>query len=113
MLLLGAGSNISQAVAENFEAEGYRVAIAARRIEDGYDTTERWSYKVDLNKPHTVVDLFTKVTKDIGIPSVVVYNGKEVGVAPPIALFKLTCLCFRRIYQHTNWSSLATVLTLS
>jgi NADP-dependent 3-hydroxy acid dehydrogenase YdfG len=35
MLLLGAGSNISQAVAEKFEAEGYRVAIAARRIEDG------------------------------------------------------------------------------
>lgn len=74
MLLLGSGSNIGQAVANKFEAAGYRVAIAARSIEERHDSTERWSYKIDLNKPDTVADLFVKVSKDIGIPSVVIYN---------------------------------------
>ncbi len=76
MLLLGTGSNIGQAVANKFEAVGYRVAIAARSIEEHHTSTDRWSYKIDLNKPDTVADLFGKVWKDIGIPNVVIYNGK-------------------------------------
>ena len=56
MLLLGSGSNIGQAVANKFEAVGYRVALAARSIEERHDSADRWSYKLDLNKPDSVED---------------------------------------------------------
>jgi NAD(P)-dependent dehydrogenase (short-subunit alcohol dehydrogenase family) len=77
MLLLGSGSNIGQAVARKFEAGGYSVAIAARSLSDRKVSDRRWSYRIDLSNPNTVADVFAKVTNDIGIPNVVVFNGKE------------------------------------
>ena len=36
----------------------------------------RMELHVDLAQPETVPDLFTKVRRELGTPSVVVYNGK-------------------------------------
>lgn len=75
LLLLGAGANIGQAVEKKFLNSGYRVAIAARSLQERHPSPDIWSYKIDLNKPNDVVELFSKVSKDIGIPNVVIYNG--------------------------------------
>jgi NAD(P)-dependent dehydrogenase (short-subunit alcohol dehydrogenase family) len=80
MLLLGSGSNIGQAVARKFEAGGYNVAIAARSLPDRKVSDKRWSYTIDLSNPNAVAETFAKVTNDIGIPNVVVYNGKEASI---------------------------------
>ncbi|KAH7381120.1 putative short chain type dehydrogenase [Cadophora sp. MPI-SDFR-AT-0126] len=74
MLLLGAGANIGKAVATKFASSGYEVATAARSLEDGQPSPGRWTYKIDLNKPNGVADLFSKVSSQVGIPSVVIYN---------------------------------------
>lgn len=78
LLLLGYGANIGQAAAQKFEAAGFRVAIAARSLSEEKISDQRWSYPVDLAHPKAVADLFAKTTKDIGIPSVVIYNGNIV-----------------------------------
>lgn len=76
LLLLGSGSNIGQAVAKKFLAGGYHVASAARSLTDRKISNQEWSYKADLSDTSAVEDLFAKVSKDIGIPNVVIYNGK-------------------------------------
>lgn len=78
LLLLGAGSNIGQAVSKKFLAGGYHVALAARSLPDRKISNQEWSYKLDLSNPSAVEDLFAKVSKDVGIPSVVIFNGMVV-----------------------------------
>ncbi|PVH79947.1 NAD(P)-binding protein [Cadophora sp. DSE1049] len=74
VLLLGAGANIGKAVATKFASSGFNVATAARSLEDGQLSPGRWTFKIDLTKPNSVADLFTKVSNQVGIPSVVIYN---------------------------------------
>jgi NAD(P)-dependent dehydrogenase (short-subunit alcohol dehydrogenase family) len=78
LLLLGYGANIGHAAAKKFEAGGFHVAIAARSLSEEKVSDQRWSYPIDLAHPKAVTDLFAKTTKDIGIPSVVIYNGNVV-----------------------------------
>ena len=75
VLLLGAGANVGEAVAKKFEAAEYIVALASRKSEERQHSATRWSYKIDLDRPEEVGGLFAKISKDIGIPSVVIYNG--------------------------------------
>lgn len=77
ILILGAGPNIGQAVARTFASEGYKVALAARSLKEEDSTDAQLNIKADFSKPEEVVDIFTKVRKALGIPSVVVYNGKS------------------------------------
>jgi NAD(P)-dependent dehydrogenase (short-subunit alcohol dehydrogenase family) len=76
LLLLGAGPNVGQAVSKKFQANGYRVALAARSLSDRKVSDHEWSYKIDLGNPSAIERLFSKVSKEVGIPNVVVYNGK-------------------------------------
>lgn len=78
ILLLGAGSNIGQSVANKFEAAGYRVAVAARRQQDKQISSDRWSYNADLSRPESVAGVFDKVSRDVGVPSVVIYNAASL-----------------------------------
>lgn len=86
VLLLGAGKNIGEAVAKKFGGGGFNVALAARSLHDAQNSTGRWSYKVDLSRPAEVAELFAKVSKEIGIPNVVIYNGMLS--CPLIMLFR-------------------------
>lgn len=76
LLLLGYGPNIGHAVAKRFAAQGYKVAIASRSLQDETFNEEGWmQLQVDLSSPETLPAVFAKVIKQLGIPSVVVYNG--------------------------------------
>lgn len=77
ILVLGAGPNIGQAVARTFASKGYKVALAGRSLKEGDSTDNQLNIKSDFANTDDVVDAFTRVRKVLGIPSVVVYNGKS------------------------------------
>lgn len=76
LLLLGAGSNIGQAVSKKFQASGYCVALASRSLPDRRVSDQEWSYKIDLSNPSAIESLFSKISEEVGIPNIVVYNGR-------------------------------------
>lgn len=83
ILILGYGPNIGHAIADRFGAQGYKVAIASRSLPDETLNEEGWlQLHVDLSFPETVPAIFSKVIRQFGIPSVVVYNGRW----PPISI---------------------------
>ena len=75
IFILGAGPGIGQSVADGFSAKGYKVALAARSIENGPDKNGYYGVKLDMSEPANIAGAFATVTKEVGIPSVVVYNG--------------------------------------
>jgi NAD(P)-dependent dehydrogenase (short-subunit alcohol dehydrogenase family) len=77
ILILGAGPNIGQGVARVFASHGYKVALAARSLNEADSTEDQLNIKVDFSNPEEVVNAFTRTRKLLGIPSVVVYNGKS------------------------------------
>lgn len=75
ILILGAGPNIGQAVAQTFASKGYKVALAARSLDEADNTDKQLNIKCDFSNPDDVVNAFKRVNEVFGIPSVVVYNG--------------------------------------
>lgn len=75
ILILGAGPNIGQAVARTFASQGYKVALAARSLNEADSTDSQLNITSDFSKAEDVVNAFKRVNKVLGIPSVVVYNG--------------------------------------
>lgn len=76
ILILGAGPGVGGQTAAKFAAQGYHVASAARGLNDGVNEQDHREFHVDLSHPDTVTELFTKVKKEVGLPSVVLYNGE-------------------------------------
>lgn len=77
VLILGAGSNIGQAIARTFASKGYKIALAARSLKEADSTDNQLNIPSDFSKTDDVVSAFTKVKKVFGVPSVVIYNGKS------------------------------------
>jgi NAD(P)-dependent dehydrogenase (short-subunit alcohol dehydrogenase family) len=77
ILILGAGAKIGFPVARHFASKGYKVALAARSMNEAESTDSQLNIKSDFSKTDDVVSAFEKVKKVLGIPSVVVYNGRE------------------------------------
>lgn len=75
LFILGAGPKIGQSVADAFAAKGYKVALAARSIEDGMGDDGYLRLKLDLANTSLITEAFAKVTDKLGTPTVVVYNG--------------------------------------
>lgn len=78
LLLFGAGAGIGSAVANSFAAKGYKIALAARSLEDGLGSDGFLRLRVDLSHPVQIHGAFTKVKEQLGIPTVVVYNGRSL-----------------------------------
>lgn len=78
ILILGAGPNIGQAVAQTFASKGYKVALASRSLKEADSTDNQLNITSDFSKPDDVVNAFARVKQVLGIPSVVVYNGKSL-----------------------------------
>lgn len=76
IFILGAGPGIGFSVADAFATEGYHVALAARSLQNGKDEKGYLNLKLDLADTKAVSSAFQKVTEELGIPSVVVYNGR-------------------------------------
>lgn len=74
VLIIGAGPNVGKACAETFAAAGYKVAVASRTQK--LDSKYR-HYAFDASKPDTVPALFERVTADLDVPSVVIYNSSS------------------------------------
>jgi len=75
-LILGAGPNIGAHLTSAFEARGYKIALGSRSADASKNTDSKIHVKVDLSKPETVKSTFEQVEKGLGVPSVVIYNGK-------------------------------------
>ncbi|KAI9656896.1 MAG: hypothetical protein M1821_003535 [Bathelium mastoideum] len=78
ILILGSGPNVGQNVAQAFAAKGYKVALASRKLKEEESTAEQVNISSDLSDPKSVIEVFSKVKASLGLPSVVVYNGKSV-----------------------------------
>jgi len=76
ILILGAGPRIGWSVAQRFKTEGYNVAIGSRSPDVGSATKAGFlPITVDLMNIQSVEAAFARVTKELGAPNVVVYNG--------------------------------------
>lgn len=76
ILILGAGPRIGTQVARAFASKGYKVALSSRKAREEDNTADQIYISTDLSDPSSVVNAFAKVKVLLGIPSVVVYNGK-------------------------------------
>jgi NAD(P)-dependent dehydrogenase (short-subunit alcohol dehydrogenase family) len=76
-LIVGAGSGLSASLARLFAAEGFTIALAARRVDklkpliDEIDATP---FAADAASPDDVNQLFEQVEQQLGTPTVVIYN---------------------------------------
>ena len=78
IFILGAGPRIGWSVAEKFKAEGYKVAVGSRRPDIFKVRQEGFlPVSVDLGSVQSIEEAFEKVTKELGVPNVVVYNGES------------------------------------
>lgn len=83
VLILGSGPRVGQSVAKAFASKGYAVAVAARSVKEEDSSDEQLNIKSDFSNPSDVADVFAKVRKTLGIPSVVVYNAASATFSPP------------------------------
>jgi NAD(P)-dependent dehydrogenase (short-subunit alcohol dehydrogenase family) len=83
VLILGAGANVGRGVAQAFASKGYKVALVARKLEESDNTADQVHIQGDFSDPESVINAFTKVKSLLGLPSVVVYNGKSLSIATP------------------------------
>ncbi|KAF2098720.1 NAD(P)-binding protein [Rhizodiscina lignyota] len=96
ILILGAGPNIGQAVARTFASRGYKVALAARSLDEADSTDNQLNITSDFANSDDVVNAFKRVNKVFGIPSVVVYNVSASTLTPPQDPFALPLAAFNR-----------------
>ena len=76
VLILGAGSNIGAHVSRAFTSQGYKVALAARTLKESDNTPSQIHIPADFSDPTSIITAFSKTKALLGVPSVVVYNGK-------------------------------------
>jgi NAD(P)-dependent dehydrogenase (short-subunit alcohol dehydrogenase family) len=85
VFIVGGGPRIGHAVAKKFLSQGYKVAIG-RRQTDKVELEGALPVYVDVTKPETIEKAFTEVESKLGVPTVVVYNGK---LSPPLFPIRL------------------------
>lgn len=76
-LIVGAGSGLSASLARALAADGIKVALAARNIDDLADLSKETGarpYTCDASQRDAVEALFAAVERDVGAPEVVIYN---------------------------------------
>lgn len=74
LLIFGAGGNTGLAVLNKFRQGGYKTASVARNPSDALKSASDKSYQADLSEPSNVERIFREVEKDLGQPTVVIYN---------------------------------------
>ena len=74
LLIFGAGANVGLAIARKFKQEGYKVAAASRTIKDDLKQIADKTI-ANILTPEEVETIYSEVEKDLGPPTVVVYNG--------------------------------------
>ncbi|KAK2025049.1 NAD(P)-binding protein [Colletotrichum zoysiae] len=103
-LILGAGPKVGLPAASAFRKRGYRVAIAARSLDEADSTNEQLNIRSDFANPDDVVNAFTKVKKELGIPSVIVYNAGAATFSTAGDPFGIPLEAFKRDMTINNTS---------
>ena len=76
VFILGSGPHIGWAVAQEFQQEGYKVAVGSRNPDVLRIQMEGFlPVTVDLAKIDSVEAAFKQVIAQLGVPNIVVYNG--------------------------------------
>jgi NAD(P)-dependent dehydrogenase (short-subunit alcohol dehydrogenase family) len=75
-LFLGAGKNNGAASVTSFKANNYKVAAVARNPVPEIRETADLVISADFSDPSCIAGIFEKVEKELGTPSVVIYNGQ-------------------------------------
>jgi len=81
-LLIGVGGGVGRATIATFAAAGYKVAVASRT--ERFDSSKYPFFKFDAAGPTQLPEVFEKVHKEVGIPSVVLYNGMKLHFPPRV-----------------------------
>jgi NAD(P)-dependent dehydrogenase (short-subunit alcohol dehydrogenase family) len=74
--IIGAGQNIGEHTAAALKAKGYQVVLGSRKPaidqikKDGY-----FPVAVNIEIPESVQAAFAQITKELGPPNVVIFNG--------------------------------------
>ncbi|PTB75297.1 NAD(P)-binding protein [Trichoderma longibrachiatum ATCC 18648] len=104
VLILGAGPRVGLPTARAFAAKGYKVAVVARSLNEADSTDSQLNIKSDFANPDDVVNAFTKVKKNLGIPSVVIYNAGAATFSSPGDPFAIPLDAFKRDMAVNNTS---------
>jgi NAD(P)-dependent dehydrogenase (short-subunit alcohol dehydrogenase family) len=101
LLVIGAGPNIGLSLLKKFKEEGYQTAAVARTPKDSIADFVDKFYPSDLTgPPENMEEVFKQVQKDLGDPTVVVFNGT---LTPKFR--KTLTLIYLSIWSN-NWRSL-------
>ena len=78
VLIFGAGANVGLSVARKFKDNGYAVAAVSRTVKDELKEVAHKTIACSIT-PQEVPKIFAEVEKELGIPSVIIYNGTQTG----------------------------------
>ncbi|KAF7368822.1 hypothetical protein MVEN_00207400 [Mycena venus] len=88
--IIGAGQNIGEHTAAALKAKGYQVALGSRKpVIEQVRKNGYFPVAVDAENPESVQAAFAQINKDLGPPSVVIFNA-AVFVPPPVPEDPLT-----------------------
>ncbi|TFB01862.1 hypothetical protein CCMA1212_006301 [Trichoderma ghanense] len=104
VLILGAGPRVGLPTAKAFASKGYKVAVAARSLNEADSTENQLNIKSDFANPDDVANAFAKVKRELGIPSVVIYNAGAATFSPPGDPFAIPLDAFKRDMTINNTS---------
>jgi NAD(P)-dependent dehydrogenase (short-subunit alcohol dehydrogenase family) len=76
-LIFGFGKNVGTAVASAFSKKGYRIATVSRSPSPSSASLGYLHIQGDLSDPTSISSIFSTVRKELGQPSVVIYNGSS------------------------------------
>lgn len=75
LLFLGAGKGLGTKVPAVFSEAGYKIAVVSRTPKEEFEKRGYYQVQADFNNPESIPEVFAKVRENVGIPTVVVYNG--------------------------------------
>lgn len=77
VLIVGVGPGLGASLGRRFAKAGAKVALASRHLEPVQEIASEYSasaYACDATEEQSVLDLYAAVERDLGEPTVVVYN---------------------------------------
>lgn len=98
-LIVGVGPGLGAALARRFAKGGLAVAVAARRVDALSELAREIggrAYACDATEEDSVGQLFTAVERDLGRPTVVVYNA---GAFSPGSVLEINAAEFERCWR--------------
>jgi NAD(P)-dependent dehydrogenase (short-subunit alcohol dehydrogenase family) len=76
VLVLGAGKNVGSAAVSKFKSKGYKVAAVSRNPIAEVRQDADLVLSADFSDPNCFAGIFEQVEGALGLPNVVIYNGK-------------------------------------